>query len=285
MPFKQSNQLTSPSDPNNKIWRYMDFTKFLSLLDRSALYFIRADQLSNMDPFEGFFTNANAQLGNFDSEAIQGAWNKFVMDKNAEKYERIQNNQMTREIAEQWYKNEIFNNEKSFRELVDNDKLLREGLKSLRYKSYINSWHLQEHESAAMWNFYAKDFEGIAIESTYRQLCTSFDICHEFDINIGIVKYLDYKTEYIPNTGKALLPFFHKRKSYEHERELRAICIDMNKNEIGVYIPVKLDELITRVFVSPTAPSWIHKLLESVLKKFGLEKEVCQSDLSSTPIY
>lgn len=34
-----------------KVWRYMDFTKFVSLLDKRELWFTRADELN--DPFEG----------------------------------------------------------------------------------------------------------------------------------------------------------------------------------------------------------------------------------------
>src|SRR2546427_8412768 len=41
---------------NSKIWRFMDFTKFISLLDKQALYFCRADLLG--DPFEGTFSKA-----------------------------------------------------------------------------------------------------------------------------------------------------------------------------------------------------------------------------------
>ncbi len=39
-----------------KIWRYLDFTKFLSYLDKKALFFTRADKLD--DIFEGKFTDA-----------------------------------------------------------------------------------------------------------------------------------------------------------------------------------------------------------------------------------
>lgn len=43
------------------LWRYMDFTKFVSLLEKSALFFARADKLD--DPFEGFIpTNNTADL-------------------------------------------------------------------------------------------------------------------------------------------------------------------------------------------------------------------------------
>ena len=50
----------SPQDENAKIWRYMDFTKFVNLLDTSKLFFPRADKLG--DPFEGSFPRGNVML-------------------------------------------------------------------------------------------------------------------------------------------------------------------------------------------------------------------------------
>lgn len=46
-----------PRNKNVMIWRYMDFTKFVSLLDKKALFFSRADKLG--DPFEGAMTKVN----------------------------------------------------------------------------------------------------------------------------------------------------------------------------------------------------------------------------------
>jgi len=37
----------------------------------------------------------------------------------------------------------------------------------------------------------------------------------EHDVMIGIVKYIDYQRETIPEDN-ALWPFLHKRKSFEH---------------------------------------------------------------------
>ena len=34
----------------------------------------------------------------------------------------------------------------------------------------VNCWHINEHESAAMWDLYLKSNEGIAIQSTYQKL-------------------------------------------------------------------------------------------------------------------
>jgi hypothetical protein len=36
-----------PENENVTIWRYMDFTKLVSLIDKKALYFARADRFSD----------------------------------------------------------------------------------------------------------------------------------------------------------------------------------------------------------------------------------------------
>jgi hypothetical protein len=47
---------TERVEPEELIWRYFDFPKFVSLLNRRAFYFSRADLLG--DPLEGSFTKA-----------------------------------------------------------------------------------------------------------------------------------------------------------------------------------------------------------------------------------
>ncbi|MDR6438766.1 hypothetical protein J2790_003933 [Paenarthrobacter nicotinovorans] len=47
-------------DPGSRLWRYMDLPKFLSLLEDSALYFARADQI--VDGWEGATGPYNAQM-------------------------------------------------------------------------------------------------------------------------------------------------------------------------------------------------------------------------------
>ena len=44
MMYKESRDCKPPPD-NAVLWRYMDFTKFVSLLDKQALFFARADKL------------------------------------------------------------------------------------------------------------------------------------------------------------------------------------------------------------------------------------------------
>ena len=47
-------------DPKSSLWRYMDFTKFISLLETSQLYFNRCDRFD--DPYEGTVTRGTTHL-------------------------------------------------------------------------------------------------------------------------------------------------------------------------------------------------------------------------------
>jgi hypothetical protein len=52
--FNEHPSFQAPANPNVSIWRYMDLTKFLWMLQEKALFFTRADFLG--DPYEGHYT-------------------------------------------------------------------------------------------------------------------------------------------------------------------------------------------------------------------------------------
>src|SRR4051794_26367131 len=55
--YRPHQFFTPPANLSVKIWRYIDFTKFVDLISRKALYFPDATKLG--DPFEGSFPQAN----------------------------------------------------------------------------------------------------------------------------------------------------------------------------------------------------------------------------------
>jgi hypothetical protein len=60
--------------------------------------------------------------------------------------------------------------------------------KWVREWTYINCWHTNEYESAAMWDLYAKTNEAVAIETSYGKLK---NVLPE-NVFLGCVKYIDY---------------------------------------------------------------------------------------------
>lgn len=74
-------------DEQSTIWRYMDFTKFVSLLDKGSLFLCRADNLE--DPFEGSSSKIDVDAWKMDfyrDKIVEGKWGmqkcKCILMKN-----------------------------------------------------------------------------------------------------------------------------------------------------------------------------------------------------------
>ena len=239
----------NPPPGDAVLWRYMDFTKFVSLLEKSALFFARADKLG--DPFEGSFSKVN--------EAMRPV---LYADTPVEK---------------------VLN-------------ALANSLKSRIRFTLISCWHESPHESAAMWSLYSRETEGIAIKTNFDFFKRSLT-CSE-SIYVGRISYADYENHFIPENN-LFSPFLHKRQSFEHEREVRAITVKFplkagTDNEIddsqdicdvGIYYEVDLSLLIQEVVVAPYAPDWLIELVQSVATRYDLKAPVIKSRLADPPTW
>lgn len=164
----------------------------------------------------------------------------------------------------------------------------------VRNTHFVNCWHMNDYESAAMWQLYSRLEEGIAIRSTFARLRSCFQQAHE-DVYIGTIKYIDYRREKF-NVGNLFESVLHKQKSFEHEHELRAIHTlpsnvetgDKRSNGprfLGIPIVCDPDILIELIYVSPLAPKYFRDAVVTVCDRLGLKKEVIQSDLAAKPLY
>jgi len=237
------DRLKQPEDGNVKIWRYMNFTKFLSLLDTRSLHFSRVDRFD--DPFEGSYPKKN----------ISSRETEF---KSLSNFQQESAKESSREIMMEWRK----------------------------YVA-VNCWHENEYESAAMWNLYLKSEEGIAIQSTFNSLSKS--IIDEEDILIGRVNYIDYENEYI-DPESIIEPYIHKRKSFVHEREIRALVFKVPSegkpfSDEGKKISVDVGILVQKIFIAPNSPIWFLELVKSAVKKFGFNFDVKQSKMDESPLF
>src|ERR671939_2213510 len=222
----------APAKKNAKIWRYMDFQKFVSLLDKQALFFRKVQMLQ--DNYEGTLP-------------VFARLVKASMSK-------------------------LFSNGNAYTNYVDGL------LKLLRATTLVNTWHINEVESAAMWHLYSNNNAGIAIQSTYERLSESFNNNKEDPVWISTVRYIYYNKDMfgLANTFEA---FTCKRLSFQHENELRAFTsllghrfmeslLDQSKKVTRLHWPkkqanmieklmanmflLKLDLLIERIYLSPS---------------------------------
>jgi hypothetical protein len=244
--YKEHFAFQKPENLDAMLWRYLDFTKFVSLIDKKALFFVRADKLQ--DPFEGAVTKIDKKLR---EDFIEKYYEKHGLRPTPLGGPHFK-------LVKKWF--------------------------------VINSWHMSEHESAAMWKLYLKSEEGVAIQTTFRKLAESFKYHREDEIYIGMVEYTDYESEKISEK--------HKRRSFDHEKEVRAIIMrtpppeDQRRVYLaqdifdgGLYVDVDLDLLVEKVYISPYSKEWFCELVMSITNKYELKANVVPSTLSEEPIF
>ena len=166
-----------------------------------------------------------------------------------------------------------------------------------REYTYVNCWHQNDRESAAMWALYAPGGAGVAIRSSISSLIDAVS-AYKPMVNIAAVQYLDELSGRI-DESTIYSAWLWKRRSFEHEREVRALTCDwpaigeiqrtadFAQNPLpGVYVPVALDRLIDTVYVAPQSPDWYQEVVQSVVVSY-LEAscEVQKSGLDTTPLY
>ena len=229
----QKRQYTIPSDQTT-LWRFMDFTKFVSLLKSNSLFFTRADKFS--DPFEG----AKGLLKN------KKKWDKHYLDFFIRACSNLPNG-----VKSDKSEKEILKDAKRLLGQLDNI-----GPSQLK-ETFINCWHENNHESEAMWKLYTSSLDqGIAIKTNYKKLYASLG--KNPSIHIGRISYIDFSNNFAGINDS----FWFKRKSFEHEKEVRAIFHDHDsKSELGKFIQVDLNILIDQIYVSPTSQNWFKELV------------------------
>jgi hypothetical protein len=250
---KQFLEGFEPPSRDTRIWRYLDTHKYESLIESSSVYFAATHQFA--DKFEGSLTVADYER------------RLAVLSPGIQSLER-------------------------------SGKFISKAFEGLRRLHKISCWHMNASESAAMWSLYSHEGRGIAIQSSITRLNDAlepFRIKPEYteeEIWLGAVRYADYKSYRFTGTG-FLPPFFHKRLSYAHEQEFRAVLTlrlaDMFGVKIpndGVCVPVNLTTLCEAVYVAPGMDTDYRKLVRAILDRNNLtDIPVHQSELDDEALY
>ncbi len=237
----------TPAD-RQKIWRYMDFTKYVDMLEDGSLFFPNISVLCMQDPYEGTFYN-------FTGKKLR----------------------------------------KQFKEDKDSAKIFQ-AVDTYNWQNvYVNCWHMNNAESAALWKLYMKSNDGIAIVSSVKRLKsslgTSLERVYVARISYGTKRRLgtpvpDGKRRQFNISDCALF----KRASFSHEREVRAFVL---KSELphgsivsldGLRVKVNIDELVSKIVINPESPTWVEELVRKISKRYGFDFEIVRSTLNKPPL-
>lgn len=232
--------------------RYVDITKFLSLIKNSQIFFCRLDKLE--DRFEG----------TMPKPTHNGIVEWF-------KYARDQRN--------------YFTNPPSDEDILKDATEHLEFLNKMRPLWCINCWNEFEGESYALWKIYSDLNQGIMLKSSFSKIIDAFGDSPE-EIYCSRTKYIDYDKDRI-DFGNAMSPVIHKHNAYRYEKEIRLIHKVSDKHFVhdwdaepisnGVMVDVKIVSLIEEIVISPFAPDWFKDIVEDLLDKYSLNCKLVES--------
>jgi len=257
--------ILSPDPPNAPVFypkeeynlsKYMDMTKFVSMLFKRSLFFCRVDKLE--DKFEGTSHQTNFEARVREVKQMQNSG-------------RLQTNWDDAKIREDEKYMEIFE-------------------KQQRSLHCIDCWNISNGESAALWKIYSDFSKGIMIQSSVPKLIDAFQNTEEA-LGMSEVQYKLYKETVLPY-GNSNYPFLYKQKAYNYENEIRLLYsltekaenwqYDWTKEDVeeGVYIKVDLEKLIDKIVLSPYSPKWFFELVTDASKRYGLNTTIEKSEFS-----
>lgn len=237
----------------------MDLSRYLDIATRGRLFFSRQDKFR--DTFEGAIPLKSR---------FQLAEQSKRLEESYKKTETVEDRQVKRATMERAY----------MRHLDD-----------LRRMTFISCWHMNAGESAAMWDLYGRNGSAIAFRTSYQKLRDALPSA----VFLGMVRYIDFETESF-GLGNAFNVLMHKRRSFEHEKEVRAVIqhvaldtgeceLNHDLTEFGLTVPFDLNEAIEEIRVSPEAKPWFFRMIQETNSKLGVVPPVSKSSLYDNVIF
>lgn len=253
-------------DPSTPIWRYLAFPKFISLLATNALWFSKLQVFA--DALEGTTPEPTRTQMKDQDRGIEDWFQE----------ERLK--QQVRRFVE--------DNEDSGRELI-----------------VANCWSIGEHESRRMWDVYVGNGEGVAIQSTARDLTRSLVLSHDswWIGKVSYVNWANHSAMTIPEGNQAhLRAFLKSEQDYSWENELRIATMNWvvpgclnpdgsppderqksglvySTDRPGIFVCTHLPALIKEVRSAPGASEWHYSLIKLLISRTGVQCPVSQSEL------
>jgi hypothetical protein len=256
MPVRNDIYRVFPVDEKTVIARYLDYSKFLSLLFSKSLFFCRLDKFD--DRYEGKLTSLNP-------EGQKNFWIAYNLFRKSNSL-----SELSKEEIDQKIKEDIKHDQK------------------MRALICVNCWNRYLKESPALWKIYSDSGKGILIKSTVARLTESLKKAKQ-EMAISYVRYIDHFKEE-PARGNKIFLTTHKVLAYDYEEEIRVIHFvssdkhwrhswNREKNKTGIHIKVDPKILIDEIIVGPTAPDWTVDLIKDISCKYGLDVSVTKSHL------
>lgn len=236
--------------PDTKIWRYMDFTKFLDIILNKHLYLRRIDKFK--DPYEGYISeNFKKALGqNYD------VLKKFDVDTHRaqENHLRAQSLLPVYSYASCWYLDDVESTK--MWETYGKEKT------SIAICTTVKSLHDSIHDIETGYNFY---FEKIEYEE--KQASSNWlEVAFRKNENFAFEQ--EFRVLGVMGSGMANL-------TYPYINNLPKIH-EIN-NPLGIHVGLDVSLLVRQVYLSPNADVQFKSIVEKILNLAGCINTECKS--------
>lgn len=234
-----------PTDSNVRVWRYMNFAKYVSFLQKSSLYFPQMKILAKTDPYEGTTTKKEfSKIEDGDKIAIHSQKQRLIGlstfyvncwhmgETESQAMWKLYSSSFDEAVCIQTAYQKLANALTDIPEVANNHYFIG-------VVQYINH-HIDEMPP-----------NNIAYPVMHK--LKSFE--HEREVRI----------------------VYWKRDPGTENPDL------LDTYPSGLQVPIDINSAIENIFVSPIAATWFLDVVRSVTEKYGVNLTVSQSSLALLP--
>ncbi len=248
-------EIEQPED-DEKLWRYMDLSKYVSLLRSQSIYLTPLSALD--DPFEG----SNPQSLGLASVLEQSDTEGLIAQS------------LPSDISEM---------------AAMASTVFKNGM-------YVSCWHLSAHESDAMWKLYSSTKDSICIQTTCGKLKRYIPNMNAQFGKVQYIDYATYVGPGTPITYNPAFfkrhSFEHEKEvrivladMEPHKYLANASAGHSPQADIGKTLTVDLKDLVDRILINPLAPAWFAEIVEDITLRYNFNFPVAQSELLAQPTF
>lgn len=260
-------------DTTQVVWRYMDFTKFLSMLQYKALFFCSCALMQKMDPFEGEYPKNNLKNLRNKKAFIQ-------LPKEYSQKPSVYRRKFLENVGINcWHANDTENAAMWKVYLSSKDGIaIKSTIKNLK-----ESFNLNNEDIVYIGNIHYNDYDANDINMDNNEYLQNVIELADKEIN----KHSISDSDILNKLAKHYYPLImSKRKEFEYGKEIRLISPINQKTKLqriknnGKLVKLDLKILIDEIIISPSSDKWYVDLVKDVIKSYGLgNKRTYQSKI------
>ena len=251
----EEHPLINPPPADATLWRYVDFTKFVSMLETNALFFTRADKLD--DPFEGSFPRGNVE------EDPSSYADPFLA--------------------------ELVRSHRVFVKQIRPFTLVNCWHESSHESTAMWSQYTPKHGGVAIKtdfkslskSFVCNDIIFVGRVNYIDYETTSIPRLNDFAPFLHKRKGSEHEKEVrVINIDLPLPPDL-----FDPDIPLEPLDLSSAIHNVGAYRDVDLATLVNELIVTPHAEDWFFELVRTVAARYALEVSVMRSSLADIPTW